>query len=126
MIACTSSINFDNPSYKCFSAKADLWILDSGASHHMTFNKSHLQNIVILPYPLLVKLPNGYKVKVSEVGSVFLTPEIILYKVLFIPSFKFNPVPISSLAVHLKYIASFSDISCLLQAPSLKRPLEIW
>ncbi|OIT29118.1 hypothetical protein A4A49_56015, partial [Nicotiana attenuata] len=91
----------------------------------MTFDKSHLQNIVSLPYPLLVKLPNGYKVKVSEIGSVSLTPEIILYKVLFIPSFKFNLVSISSLAAHLKCIASFSDTSCLLQAPSLKRPLEI-
>ncbi|OIT07573.1 hypothetical protein A4A49_63050, partial [Nicotiana attenuata] len=100
MIACTSSIDFDNPSCRCFNAKADLWILDSGASHHMTFDKSQLHNIVNLPYPLLVKLPNGYKVRVSEIGSVFLTPEIILYKVLFIPSFKFNLVSISSLAVH--------------------------
>ncbi|OIT03468.1 hypothetical protein A4A49_57494, partial [Nicotiana attenuata] len=100
MIACTSSIDFDNPSCRCFNAKADLWILDSGASHHMTFDKSQLQNIVNLPYPLLVKLPNGYKVIVNKIGSVFLTPEIILYKVLFIPSFKFNLVSISSLAVH--------------------------
>ncbi|XP_070014770.1 uncharacterized protein [Nicotiana sylvestris] len=69
MIACTSSIDFDNPSCKCFSAKADLWILDSGASHHMNFNETHLQNIISLPYPLLVKLPNGYKVKVIEVGN---------------------------------------------------------
>ncbi|XP_019267368.1 PREDICTED: uncharacterized protein LOC109244690 [Nicotiana attenuata] len=63
MIACTSSIDFDNPSYKCFNAKADLWILDSGASDHMAFDKTHLQNTINLPYHLLVKLPNGYKVK---------------------------------------------------------------
>ncbi|XP_019230719.1 PREDICTED: uncharacterized protein LOC109211623 [Nicotiana attenuata] len=125
LIACTSSIDFDNPSCKCFSAKTDLWILDFRASHHMTFNKTHLQNIVSLPYPLLVKLPNGYKVKVTEIGDVSLTPIIVLYKVLFIPSFKFNLVSISSLAVHLKCVASFFDTSCLLQAHSLKRPLEI-
>uniref|UniRef100_A0A1S3YY54 Retrotransposon gag domain-containing protein n=1 Tax=Nicotiana tabacum TaxID=4097 RepID=A0A1S3YY54_TOBAC len=34
---------------------------DSGASHHMTFNRSSLLDITILPYPLLVTLPNGYK-----------------------------------------------------------------
>ncbi|KAH0739575.1 hypothetical protein KY290_038280 [Solanum tuberosum] len=50
--------------------KADLWILDSGASHHMTFNRQHLTNILQLPYPLLVKLPNGYNVKVTKVGNV--------------------------------------------------------
>ncbi|OIT38548.1 hypothetical protein A4A49_59384, partial [Nicotiana attenuata] len=93
---------------------ADLWILDSGASHHMTFNKTHLQNITYLPYPVLVKLPNGYKVKVTEIGDVILTPKIVLYRVLFVPSFKFNLVSISSLAINLRCIASLSDTSCLL------------
>lgn len=41
------------------------------------------------------------------------------------PSSKYNLVSISSLVVHLKFIVSFSDVSCLLQAPSLKRPQGI-
>ncbi|XP_070009644.1 uncharacterized protein [Nicotiana sylvestris] len=72
MIACTSFIDFDNPSWKCFNAKADLWILDSGASHYMIFDKTHLQNIINLSYSLLVKLPNGYKVKVTHIGNALL------------------------------------------------------
>ncbi|OIS96634.1 hypothetical protein A4A49_60689, partial [Nicotiana attenuata] len=100
IVTCTSSIDFDKLSCKCFQVKADLWILDSGASHHMTFNKTHLQNIVTLPYPLLVKLPNGYKVKVTEIGTVTLTPKIVLYKVLFVPTFKYNLISISSLTAH--------------------------
>lgn len=125
IVTCTSSIDFDKLSCKCFQAKADLWILDSGASYHMTFNKTHLQNIIVLPYPLLVKLPNGYKVKVTEVGTVTLTPKIVLHRVLFVPSFKYNLISISSLTTHLKCLASFSNTCCFLQAPSLKRPLEI-
>ncbi|XP_070021148.1 uncharacterized protein [Nicotiana sylvestris] len=101
MIVCTSSIDFGKLSCKCFESKTDTWILDSGASNHMNFNKSLMSNIEFLPYPFLVVLPNGYKVKVSKIGDVVLTSKIVLQKVLFVPSFKFN------------------------LAPSVKRPLEI-
>lgn len=100
MIACNSSIELDTLSCGCFETKTDLWILDSGATHHMTPNKSHLYNITILPYPLLVDLPNGY------IASM-----IILHKVLFIPSFKYNLISSKSLVAHLKHIAIFSDSS---------------
>ncbi|XP_019248441.1 PREDICTED: uncharacterized protein LOC109227698 [Nicotiana attenuata] len=125
MIVCTSSIDFGKLACKCFESKADTWILDSGASNHMTFDKSLLSNVQILPYPLLVVLPNGYKVKVSEIGDVVLTSKIVLQKVLFIPSFKFNLVSVYWLTKHLRGMASFTDNACLLQAPSVKRPLEI-
>ena len=125
IITCTSSIAFDKLSCECYKARTDLWILDSGASHHMTFNKQHLTNILPLPEPVLVRLPNGYKVKVTEIGNVRITSQITLYNVLFIPSFKYNLISINSLTLHLKCVVSFSNTSCLLQAPSLKRPLEI-
>lgn len=41
------------------------------------------------------------------------------------PSFKYNLIAISSLTSHIKGVVLFSNIVCLLQAPSLKRPLEI-
>ncbi|OIT01979.1 hypothetical protein A4A49_56533, partial [Nicotiana attenuata] len=69
---------------------SDTWILDSGATDHMTSNKSLLSNIVSLPIPYLITLPNGYKVKVSYYGYVVLNSIITLYKVLYVPTFKYN------------------------------------
>ncbi|KAH0662237.1 hypothetical protein KY284_027168 [Solanum tuberosum] len=44
-------------------------LADSGASHHMTYTKNALTNLKTLPYPSLITLPNGYKVKVTEIGD---------------------------------------------------------
>ncbi|OIT03013.1 hypothetical protein A4A49_57631, partial [Nicotiana attenuata] len=100
IVVCTSSIDFDKPSCKCFESKNDFWIIDSGASNHMTFNKTALSNITTLPYPVLISLPNGYKVKVFQFGDVILNSEIILHKVLYVPSFKYNLISVNSLATH--------------------------
>ncbi|KAH0738811.1 hypothetical protein KY290_037516 [Solanum tuberosum] len=42
----------------------------AGATHHITFNKNHFTKLTTLPYPILVNLPNGYRVKVTQVGTV--------------------------------------------------------
>ncbi|XP_019254985.1 PREDICTED: uncharacterized protein LOC109233555 [Nicotiana attenuata] len=42
------------------------WILDSGASEHMTFDKSILFDIIALTQPLIVNLPNSFKIKVTH------------------------------------------------------------
>lgn len=125
IVSCNSSINFEKLIYACFRVRTNLWILDSKASHHMNFNKQNLTNLITLAYPLLIRLPNGYRVKVTEIGTVQLALQITLHSVLFVPSFKYNLVSISCLTTHLKYVTSFSDTSYLLQAPSLKRPLDI-
>lgn len=39
------------------------WILDSGTTEHMTFNRSLLYNIKSLHSPVMVNLPNSYRVK---------------------------------------------------------------
>lgn len=113
-VVCTSSIDFGKLSCKHFESKSDLWILDSRASHHMTFHRSFTKNIEPLPYPILISLPNGYKVKVNELGDVTLTPKITLHKVLYVPSFKFNLISIHLLTVSLKGIVTFTHTACLL------------
>ncbi|XP_019234896.1 PREDICTED: uncharacterized protein LOC109215314 [Nicotiana attenuata] len=45
------------------SAVRSVWIVDSGATDHMTSIKDFLFDIKPLPVPYLVSLPNGYKVK---------------------------------------------------------------
>lgn len=47
-------------SCKCSNPSYDSYIIDSGASNHMTFNKNLLTNIRLLPHPFLVNLPNGF------------------------------------------------------------------
>ena len=67
IVACHSSTDFNILSRGCLKSRNDLWILDSGATHHMTFTRNNFFNITTLPFPLLVKLPNGYNVKVTEI-----------------------------------------------------------
>ncbi|OIT05026.1 hypothetical protein A4A49_65279, partial [Nicotiana attenuata] len=99
IIACTSSIDFGKLSCECFKNKTDSWIIDSGASNNMTFNRSLLTNIVTLSYPLFVIL-HGYEVKVTEIGNVVLTPKITLNRVIFVPCFKYNLISVHSLVFH--------------------------
>ncbi|XP_009593383.2 uncharacterized protein [Nicotiana tomentosiformis] len=125
IMACSFSVSHGNSHCKCFRTMSDTWIVDSGASRHLTYNKSIFLEIRPLYYPLLVALSNGYKVKVTEIDSVALTSQITLHKVLFVPAFKFNLIFISSMTTHLNSLIAFTASSCLLQDLSMKRPLVI-
>lgn len=102
IIACHSSITeIVDLSCACTTLTADSWILDSSASHHITYNKTLLTNITSLPYPFLVTLPNGYRVRVTEIGDVFINPTLTLHDGLFVSSFKFNLIYVHCLALDL-------------------------
>lgn len=96
IIICSSSINFGKLSCKYFKNKVDSWMLDSRASNHMTFNKFLLTNVMTLSYSSLVVLPNGNKVKVTEIGSMTLVSMITLHEVMFVPSFSYDHIYLHS------------------------------
>lgn len=116
-----------NVSYgACMISKVDehIWVIDSGATDHMTSNKELLFDIQPLTTPFLVSLPNGYKVKVTCTRSLhFLS--FTLHHVLYIPSFHYNLISVSKLISQLDCIVLFTKSSCILQAPSMKRPVEV-
>ncbi|XP_075092030.1 uncharacterized protein LOC142172145 [Nicotiana tabacum] len=87
-VACSSSIKNSNQLRECSKLDVDSWILDSGATNHMAYNKTLLCNIKTLVYPYLVSLSNGYKVKVTLIGDVILSPKFIIRKG---PSLKRSP-----------------------------------
>ncbi|XP_075074863.1 uncharacterized protein LOC142162413 [Nicotiana tabacum] len=57
----------------------DTWILDSGATNHMTLHKHFLHNLQPLTRPYLITLPNGYRVNVVSIGSLQLKYDIVLH-----------------------------------------------
>ncbi|XP_059306495.1 uncharacterized protein LOC132057932 [Lycium ferocissimum] len=105
----------------CMITKVDkcIWIIDSGATDHMTSNLELLFDIQPLVIPYLVSLPNGYKVKVTSTGSIkFLS--LTLHHVLFIPNFQYNLISVSKLICQLDCFVLFTKISCIIQASSLE------
>ena len=72
-----NSVSYDN--------SAHIWILDSGASHHITPHMHILQNLHEIHSELL--LPNGHQTAVTHIGTVKITPDITLKYVLYVPKF---------------------------------------
>lgn len=64
----------------CFTAfsTSKCWIIDSDASQYMTHDKTLLNNFKELSVPIQVTLPNSYRVKVTSLGSVALSPDLEL------------------------------------------------
>ncbi|KAK9743216.1 hypothetical protein RND81_03G225200 [Saponaria officinalis] len=99
------------------------WILDTGASDHMCFNRDLFSDITTVSRPYAISLPNGQFITIDSVGTVPISSEISLQNVLFVPSFKYNLFSISKLAKQFNSIISFTPIFCFMQGSSTKTPL---
>ena len=98
------------------------WVLDSGATHHVSHNKD-----LYIEYRSLentyVTLPNGYTVHIEGIGFIQLTDDISLHNVLYIPEFKFNLISVSVLTKTLNSKVSFTSDQWFIQ--ELTRELMI-
>lgn len=99
------------------------WIIDSGATDHIVFDLEMLYDTTTLNSQL--HLPNGTAVPITHIGTVVLTPQIVLTEVLCVPSFHCNLISISKLTANSSSSVVFSKHNCLLQDPSLKQIVEI-
>lgn len=73
------------------------WIIDSGASSHMTFNCNFFNKKHITNGRQVVVLPDGSVKHMKYTGEVKLSEEISLNNVLCLPHFKYNLLSVSSL-----------------------------
>lgn len=84
------------------------WIIDTGASHHITGTLSALSSIRdVGGRP--VGLPDGSSIVATKEGDVFLTDCLVLRNVLFVPAFNCNLISVSHLV---------SDNGCTVQFTS--------
>ncbi|GLT39324.1 hypothetical protein SLA2020_135220 [Shorea laevis] len=93
--------------------KSFSWIIDSGASDHMT---PHITNFIEKsPYCSPVKIPNGSSLDVSHIGKVELPNDVTLENVLCVPQFTCNLLSVSKITEQLNCAVIFFPDFCVFQ-----------
>lgn len=93
------------------------WVIDSGATSHICCDRSLFINMKPVEHVSVI-LPTRSRFAVEFVGTVSLTPEVELNECLYVPSFAYNLLSISSLLRDSNYFVNFYDQSCALQDKS--------
>ena len=85
-------------SNKCLvSSSSSEWVIDSGATDHMTGNSSLFSTFQSQPSPSTVTLADGSHSCVLGSGTIVPTPSIPLTSVLSLSNFSFNLMSVSKL-----------------------------
>ncbi|XP_071728760.1 uncharacterized protein [Rutidosis leptorrhynchoides] len=91
------------------------WIIDSGASDHITNREEWLDNVISHKTIGPVIIPNGNSVPVERIGNVKLTDGISLKRVLNVPEFKCNLLTVGKLSNDLNCSLMFFLKKCFIQ-----------
>ncbi|KAG5588842.1 hypothetical protein H5410_049276, partial [Solanum commersonii] len=93
----------------------------AGATQHMTFDESLLHDVIVLKTLVMVHLPNSYKFPVHKIGKIYITSQIVLHNVLFVPIFWHNLLSVKKLCEQFNCGLTFTKIGCYIHAPSLMK-----
>jgi hypothetical protein len=96
------------------------WVIDSGASDHMTGNSSLLSHTSSPCSPSFVTVANGTKTPVQGKGTVT-TSDLTLSDVLYLPEFPFNLLSVHKLTLALNCSVAFYPSHCEFQDLKTKR-----
>ncbi|RVW18491.1 Retrovirus-related Pol polyprotein from transposon RE1 [Vitis vinifera] len=91
------------------------WIVDTGASDHMTGDAAILQNYKPSNGHSSVHIADGSKSKIAGTGSIKLTKDLYLDSVLHVPNLDCNLLSISKLAHDLQCVTKFYPNLCAFQ-----------
>ncbi|XP_074265296.1 uncharacterized protein LOC141587721 [Silene latifolia] len=97
------------------------WIVDTGATDHMTSNLALLSNVRVLAKPVYVSLPDGTVKVVHKSGTSKLNDKITLVNVLLVPDFNQNLLSVGKLITTTGLTAIFLQNECLFQVPTNKQ-----
>ena len=120
----TSPLAMQSTSSNVNGKHSDLWILDTGATDHFSFNfASFTDHKYIVPIP--VNLPNGSQIFASISGTVAISPSFILKNVLYVPSFHVNLISVAKLVEHNQFTVQFTHNSCTIMQNHSKEMIGI-
>lgn len=90
----------------------DAWLIDSGATEHITYKHELLNNRTSNTLELSITIPNGDIVPVEGKGNCMLQNGIIIERVLHIPNFNCNLLSVSHLTKELECVLTFLPDFC--------------
>jgi hypothetical protein len=90
------------------------WIIDTGASHHMTSTLACMNDVRDIE-PCPVGMPNGTRTYATKEGMVTIGDKLMLKHVLFVPNLNCNLISISQLLQDADYIVYFTKTMCVIQ-----------
>ncbi|GAU29576.1 hypothetical protein TSUD_153260 [Trifolium subterraneum] len=97
--------------YNSLSNSVDMWIIDSGATHHACYSLSMFSKYTKIK-PIPVRMPNGSMAQTDIIGEVQVTDLITLQNVLYLPHFKYNLLSVSRVTHSLNCTFAFTDRIC--------------
>ena len=105
----------------CFVYSSSTWVIDSGATNHMTGNSKLFTTFQSHLSTSTVTLENGSTSCVLGSRTTHPTPLITLTSILSLPQFSFNLISVSKLTRTLKCSISFFPNHCLIQDLPMKQ-----
>nr|GEW82599.1 ribonuclease H-like domain-containing protein [Tanacetum cinerariifolium] len=92
------------------------WIIDSGANQHLTNSTKNTLNVSdISSLNLTVGHPNGTLAKITTIGSLRLTANVVLFDVLVIPEYNVSLMSVHKLIKDSKLFVGFDETKCYIQ-----------
>ena len=99
----------------CLISSSYKWVIDSGATDHMTGNPHIFTSFRSHKAPSPVIIADGSTYNVEGSGTVKPTPSITLSSVLSLPNLAFNLISVSKLTKDLNCCVLFFPDHCLIQ-----------
>lgn len=99
----------------CNQTHHSVWIIDSGATYHMTYDADMLLHKRQLDKVIEIGLPEESCNYVTEIGDVALSYNIVLKNVLLVPKFKDNLLSVGILLMDTGLMVLFTEKECVVK-----------
>ena len=106
-----------------YSKPDSSWIIDSGASDHMTGNSTLFSTYKPCAGNRKVRIADGSFSAIAGVVDITISHSLILSKVLHVPNLSCNLISISKLTQDLKCSANFHSSHCVFQDLASRRTI---
>lgn len=97
------------------SLSKDLWVVDSGATHHVTGFREVFSDFTDFSNHKSVEVANGQYSEVLGCGTVVLSNTIALHDVLYVPEIECSLLSVKQIVDHLNCQVAFNKNGCFFQ-----------